>query len=552
MSEATGRAAVTTEAADVVIDGDVIRAMATCKAPVAPHVALDGLQRVRHGTVAPTAGGVLRAGSLDRALLEAMRFKERWEGTGLFDDVAFSLEPLADGAPQDVLFRFHMTERRAKQEVGVTTTDTMVPEVKAQWFNLFGRAWDLNLFFTPASNVLQRSSGNFSLVSHAPWLGGRRWEVYAGRHVETRLAARRSLPIADSDETTEARVQWDLAGPPSGPTSFSRWTHSLTAGLQLRRLHAADASSYPAADRLELGDNTKAYVRWAARHSTAVSHQHPFFASVYSLPVAGHFLQATAEVAGAGAVGDAHHVKAEVQAVKFVPLLGGVTLDLNAYAGQVWSLDHLRAAALGPGALRSPTASAGPSAAAAAAADSGVTASVLLGRGHDRSRVRLADRLFLSWRHVRGYRATGPANVAADGSPFDAADVPRVFRPMGGNAAWALSASLNLPFLLWPDNGSVATHVFANAGQCRAYAHGVKEFLADPASLLQHPDCSVGAGFVITRFPQMFSPLRAGRFEVNWSVPVSFGTDWSLRFNEALNPRLFKSFRWGLHWTALQ
>ena len=537
------------ELAPVVITPDLIHRMARSKVSITPHVIFDDGKpqdsssselgkrrlhiRTKHSVLERTVTPVLKARTLDKLLLEAARYKERWESSGVFREVGFTLEPFMDGYAKDVLIRFDLTsESKSRQELGIHTTATMVPEIKAQWLNALGRAIDLSLFFTPAPSAMDRSSGNFSLVSWAPWpsslfLWARRAELYIGRHVETRMTPTRVISVADHDETTSVKIKFDLCGPPQGPTDLTPTTHQITAGVNKVFLRASEASSYPAEDRLELGEHLKCYIRSVLKYSSAKPASHPTFYDRYPFPILGEYAHLATEVAGGSCLpGDAEHLKTELQLFKFFPILPGVSLDISAYLGQVWSWQQLATGATGvPLPLEHVT------------------------RGGDTATVRLPDRLFLSWRQLRGFHSTGPANVTADGSPHIGQAAPSAYRALGGNAAWSLGASLNFPFVLWPDNGFFTCHLFANAGQVRSYARGIAEWLADPKDWFRNPACSIGGGLVLTKLP-MFSALHAGRFELNWSIPLQVLPDGKVKF-EAMNPRLFKSFRWGLHWTNL-
>jgi outer membrane protein assembly factor BamA len=262
--------------------------------------------------------------------------------------------------------------------------------------------------------------------------------------------------------------------------------------------------------------STKAYIRHVVRYQDVRYLASPW-AEYYSLPVTGTTFTAATELAGGPLGGDTPFLKSELQVTRHVPLLPTVVLDLGLRAGGIVGLRG--------GATR------------------------ILADDARWDDIRLNDRFFLNWRNVRGFRTLGPSTVTE--AQRRGEKPPTRYRALGGNAVWAVTANLNFPFPLWPSNGVIAGHLFANAGNLALFENSgalkswekIRDFLFNPA-------VSVGAGIVAMRLP-VLGPLPSGRLELNMAVPLNGGAVLGRDGTPTINPWTFDSIRWGLHWVSL-
>jgi hypothetical protein len=552
------------------IDPELLKAFVASGARIECVPVADGLRRTSRDVVLPELQAVARCTTVRDLIRTAECARRRWARMDIFTSVDYNLEPVRHGRPEDVVVRFIFNEKRATKEIGVFSGDGSLPQFKATLANVGGRAYQLSCHATPSA--LRTLSYSAQLVSFTSFVGDRT------EYVISKSAEPHALHFGDQERVTQAKmvVHFDgslaldaaVAAPtedataaavatraPSSSSSFAgsaaaatpsegHWTQSVTFGIQRRCIVpkeaaldspspsagvaplAADVAAAPHLRALprwlhpHFAPSTKVFVKYTAAFSTVRYLPEPYY-NVFSLPVGGTSFAAAAEVAGGLLGGDTALCKGEVQVTHHRTLLPWVVLDVSARAG----------AAVGLGAA---SGSGGDGLGSAAAADAP-------GRGW--AALRANDRFFLNWRNVRGFLAVGP-NTSHEaylrGEP-----APRRFRLLGGNALWAASASVNFPFPLWPSNGVVCGHIFANAGNL-ALVESLTHLWASLGEFLAQPVASVGCGLVAMQIPSM-GPVPNGRLELNVSVPVGgLGAGPA-----AASPWVFDRVRWGLHWTSL-
>lgn len=459
---------------------------------IRPHVVLEGLNKTHPSVVSRDVRSVERCGTMAELVdtLEASR--TRWLRSGIFTDFQYNFEPAADGAADDVVVAVQLSEVPTSHEIGVFTTNAAVPELKANLVNLFGRGYSLTAQYTPPAGSTHAWS--FKAVSLTPLLG-HRLEISLGQEKEAY-----AFHPADSEHIEEAKVSIDFH------TSLSQ--HTFSVGVDRRDLRAAESYGMPQVVTQDFGTSVKTFARHEWRYSNTLTHSHPRLNAMYPLPIVGLDCHVINEVcARVASLGDVSHVRHEFQAMQYIFLHPLLILDVGVRVGGIWGF----------------------------------------GSDAARRRVRLNDRLFLGWRHVRGHRTVGPTTVSPEfHSGGSESEVVRL-AAVGGNALWALSASLNFPLPILPENGFLSTHLFANCGNVGLFDK-VTDFTAKARSWLLNPAISVGAGLVISKVP-LFGLLPNGRLEVNASLPISRSDSgkWSV---PDLSENVFDRVKFGLVWSS--
>lgn len=311
---------------------------------------------------------------------------------------------------------------------------------------------------------------------------GQQAEYYIGRRTENK-----TYHLANAERIEEIKA--------TTTNQKGKIASELTVGFQRRTLLSKHMKDIPAGDAVDFTATDKGYIRHQLTVTDVAHHANPFLYNMYPLPIFGKQISLSNEFAGGPIGGDYSFLRSEFQASKYVPLGPFFSLQLSAKLAGIYPFFG--------------------------------------------GRVPLNDRLFLSNCHVRGFKSIGPSTLDS-GSPVNR------FAATGGNALWAASASLNFPFLFFPNNGVAAMHLFANAGHLRMIDS--VEALKDGYRWLRDCACSVGAGIIITRIP-MFGVAPSGRFEINVSLPLGVDKEGNIVCRNG-RKTLFDRFRFGLVWSS--
>ena len=553
-----------------IIDGgrpspDALARFAESDAPVTCYPVVEGLRATAPSTVLRELHMVARSSTVRELIRNAEIARARWQRFKIFSDVEFNLEPVADGRPEDVVARFYFTEKRALKQIGVTQAgDGTMPEMKATLHNAFGRAYEISCHVTPS--VLKTLSYSMNLVSHTPFVGDRceyavssSTEPHALHYGDQERILQAKVVVyfdevvampgdavasdkknnnnsdtsAGGGTTTTTTTAASSTGASLGTPPPPPWRRTFTAGFQRRQLIPRDStptrdsdgptaalvwSGIPAWLQSHFAPSTKAFVRWQLRYNDVQFLAAPWY-DVFALPVGGTDAAASFELAGGLLGGGTSLARAEAQWTRHRSLYPFVVLDLNVRCGLA----------------------------------AGFGGSDWVGEDARWSDLRLSDRFYLNWRNVRGYLAVGP-NTNTEAAARNDPDPPRRFRCLGGNFVWAASASLNFPFPLWPWNGLVSSHVFANVGNL-ALVDNLAHLASAAGDIFGRPKASVGAGLVAMQVPGL-GPVPNGRLELNMALPVNVGAvfgggaagDGTAGVS---SPWVFDKLRWGLHWTCI-
>lgn len=479
----------------VALTPTMFQALMSSKKPIRAHVVVDGLKKTKESVVSRDIAAVEKCTTFSTIVEALERSRVRWLRSGMITEFHYDFEPAADAGPDDVIVVLRLAEVPASQEIGVFTSHSAVPELRANLVNIFGRGYGLQAQYTPPAG--NSHAWSVKAVSHTPPLGlGHRLELSIGQEKQSY-----AFHPADAEIIEEAKVTVDY--------HTRRTFQSFIGGFSRRKLLAAESYGFPAVITDEFTTTVKAFVRHEWRFLNTVTHFNPRLFHMYPLPVAGQDLHLVNEFSGGPLGGDVASLRHELHAMQHILIHPLLSLDIGLRLGAVWGFG-------------------------------GDTA---------RRRVRLNDRLFLGWRHIRGYRTVGPNTLSPEFHSDDASrDAVTRLAACGGNALWALSATLNLPFPLLPDNGFVSTHLFANAGNLKLF-HTVSDFSSQWQDFFLNPAMSVGAGLVITRLPLLGS-LPSGRLEVNFALPiVRDGITGSWKTTPA-DSRFFDQVKFGLVWSS--
>ena len=471
---------------EVYLSQEMFTKFINLKKRVHPHVKVDGLRRYKSVVVDREVRKMEACSSIQELVGTIEEARERWIKTDLFQHVGYNFEPVQGGAATDILVRLELDEKAAKQEFGVFTTDSAVPELRMKFYNILRRGYSFQMQYIPPS--AKTHSWTMQAISYTPWLGDR-FEVSVGDN-KTQLA----WHPAEAEKISEVKATIER--------SSKKWFESLTAGYQRRELASRDMATFPFGIARDIGvPSVKHYLRHELRYTNTMSHRHPMLYEAYPLPIWGTEAHITSDLSGGPLGGDVSLLAQEARLTKYIPVHPLANISLSGRVGAVWNL------------------------------------------GSDR--IRLNDRLFLGWRHLRGHLAVGPSTFTDEFSDGDPVAVQR-FAATGGNLLWALSASLNMPFLPFPQN-MVAMHLFANVGNL-AWLPNRQQLVDRWHELFQKPAASIGAGFIVSKLPVFGNVLPSGRLEFNVSLPVTVGAD-GISFAPE-NPNLFNRFRFGLIWAS--
>eukprot|EP00744_Colponema_vietnamica_P013985 GILI01019601.1.p1 GENE.GILI01019601.1~~GILI01019601.1.p1 ORF type:complete len:491 (-),score=40.83 GILI01019601.1:43-1515(-) len=444
---------------------------------VSPYVHFSGLDKVHKSILMQEIQDISTSLTVKELFKATERARYRWMNIGVFNDVAVGFEPLADGSDTDICVHCHVSEKKPTKQLGVFTTDSSVPEITASLNNIWNSRYSISGKYIPPA--ARSHAASISLTSNVP-LFGRTAEYYAGVKRD-----QRPMNLAQEESIEEVRITHNGVEPDS--------TSQFNIGLQRRKTASRDYQELPKVFQKELGEDYKAYVSHQYHASSEEYHQHPLLYSLYPLPVRGMSLFTSVEAAVDWAV-RSPMLRTDLQLTKHWLIHPLVTATWSTRLGMAGS----------------------PS-------------------GH----IPVNDRLYLGWRHVRGYRCIGPST--SDG-PHEGCR----FAATGGNALWATSLSLNFPMPFLPTNGLVTTHAFVDAGN-NAYFKSWHDVKSRAGDFFSKASCSVGVGFVVAQIP-FFGVLPSGRFEFNFALPISVDDTtggFSLR-----QTRLFDKWRFGLTWSS--
>lgn len=473
---------------DVNLTPELYERFIRSNARIRPHVALEGLKRVQSGLLNKEVDRIRSCRSVGELLHLVEEGRDRWMRMGLFNKVDYNFEAVTTTSTTgDLLVKFFIDERKAKQEFSVFTSDSGAPELRFKLWNLLGRGYSVEANFVPKSQSAH--SWHFSARTPNPWLGDH-FEISCG--INKNLF---SLRPADGERVEELKATLE--------SHRKNSSQALVWGWNRRQLAARDPHTLPPKVSRDIGPLTqKVFLRHEYRFSRVFHHVHPLLYQMYPLPIAGTDVHLSNEISGGPFGGDVSKLTQELSFTRHVPLHPLLSFSLQGRLGCVWNL------------------------------------------GHDSF---LNDRLFLGWRNIRGFESVGPSTLSPEwregANPWD---VIR-YAAVGGNALWALSSSLNFPLPFIPTNGVLACHLFANVGN-NCWIPTLKDLQNRWKELFHGPAASVGAGLVLTQVPILGNIFPSGRLEFNVQVPVQW-RDGSLDFN-ASNPSLFRRFRFGLIWTS--
>lgn len=448
--------------------------------PVVPYLHFSGLSQVHRSVLKGEMDTIVQCRTMKDLLREVERARYRWTTLGVFNDIKLSFEPISDGTAKDVCVHFHVDEKKPSKQVGVFTTETSVPEVTASLNNLLNSRYTFSGRYTPPA--ARSHAFSLSLTSNVPFFG-RTAEYYAGIRREDR-----PMNLAEAEKIEEVKVVTSNVEKDS--------SSQFTLGIQRRNTASRDRYELPQNLQAELGESIKLYASHQYHVSSEEYHVHPFLFSLYPLAVRGSSCFIGNEV-GVDPTTKNPVYRGDLQWLKHYLLHPLVVLDINVRLGVA----------------ASPT-------------------------GH----VPLSDRLFLGWRHVRGFKSIGPST---DGLPVP---IPR-YAATGGNVLWATAASLNFPVPFLPSNGLLSMHLFANVGNCD-YIGSTRNLQQRAFNLFRDASCSVGGGLVVTQIP-FFGVLPSGRFEFNLSAPLKLISDGQFPIGlDDTRRGLFDKWRFGLVWSS--
>lgn len=445
--------------------------------PVTVHTKFTGLTHTHPSVVAKDVASFRSSATIGEASLHMQSALQHWNELGLFRSASFRFEPTVGGTSRDVCLHITVEEGRSKRTLSVTQSENGT--APAVTFGLRNVAGGrYSLEGSYVPPTIGQHSWSMSLISNVPWLG--RTASYS---VNLRTEQRTMLPV-EVDRIQEVKME--------SRGSDSAWTFGL------RRLVSAtrDPTAVPRSLLDSLVQHSKVFLRHELRSRRVRTHSDPDAYVRYPLPIGGQEATLSSETCGILG-GFPCFQKCEFQGSKYWCPLPWLSLQ--------WSL---RLGIVVP----------------------------LFGTS-----IPLADRLFLSWRHVRGYKSIGPTTL--DLRPGEE-PVSRL-AATGGNTLWATSLSANMPFFLLPQNGLVATHCFVNVGNLKLVQSWGE--LTDVRKWWSTAAGSYGCGLVLTRLP-LLGEMPFGRLEFNCSVPLS-----SLSGGGGQTPldgRLFDRFKFGLVWTS--
>ncbi|KAG8343069.1 putative Surface antigen [Trypanosoma vivax] len=323
---------------------------------------------------------------------------------------------------------------------------------------------------------------SFSMHSNVPFLG-QRGEYFVGRRIENKV-----YHPATSEKIEELKAVTK--------NEKQNISSELSIGFQRRILASIDKHELSEDFAKDFKTTFKGFITHDFGFSNVMYHADPYLCNMYPLPIQGSQLNLKNEIAGGILGGEFNFLKSEVQTAKYWPLGPFCSLQWNAKLAGIWS--------------------------------------------YNRTRIPLNDRLFLSSSHIRGFKSVGPSTI--DGGVKRGGR----FAATGGNALWATSVSLNFPFLLFPDNGLMAMHLFANIGNLKML-HDSSE-LFNVYHWLRTCAASFGFGIVVTRIP-LLGIAPNGRFELNFSIPFCFDERGNVNYRSH-NKNLFDHVKFGLTWSS--
>lgn len=464
---------------------------------IVTRVVVEGLKNTRKSIVQRELTKLEHSRTMRDIIMNCEAAKERWLTMGgVFKDVNCLLEhgekkSKSNSEKEEVTIRVQFDEAKSTKSFGVFTTEMAAPEFKLEMTNVFGGAYSFVANFIPSA--LHSQSWSLAAVSNAPLIGDR-----CEYNVGARKEALTYHP-ADFARIEEAKIELAKGN--------SALMHKLTLGLQRREFTASgESASLPEFLTQDFPKSQKTFVKHELNLSAGGYHAHPELFSMYPLPIAGSEVNWVNEFATKFLGGETSFWRSEMQFTKAWLLHPFASLAVSARIGAVCPL-------------------------------------------FGDSRVRLNDRLFLNWRHVRGYKGIGPSNFEERSSKEELQDsfaLCTKYAATGGTALWALSTSLNMPLPFFPKNGFFAFHLFANIGNV-SNIFSASVLKCKLGSLFTDADASVGAGLIATRIP-LLGILPNGRFELNFSVPLSI-RNGSLAC-KAQHPTLFDRVKFGLVWCS--
>lgn len=450
------------------------------------HVKVTGLSRIDRKVVDKLISHVVSSATIGDAVREADQAVSQWLAAGLFKRADYSLEPPQEATNRDVVVHFRVEEGRPQRSIGVFTSEAALPEVRVGLSNLFGGKYSIQGTYVPPASKLH--SWSLAVSSLVPWLG-RSTEYSIGARTEAK-----TLHPADVERVEEIKA------------TTRTQEGAFEIGFQRRTMAARDSHRIPRELLRDFVTHGKGFLRHEVHVDRTVKHQHPLLFDMYPLPVSGFDVSMISELCGSFLGGTSCFHKWECLGTRYWPVGPFCSLQWSAKLGSV--------APLTPN-----------------------------------SRVPLNDRLFLSQRHVRGYKSIGPStfDLFTDAATGEGCRMTR-YAPTGGNALAASSLSFNFPFLLFPRNGMVAMHAFVDGGSLR-WVRRASELL-DVQAWRDSAKASAGFGLVITRLP-LIGQIYNGRFELNVSVPLSVGSN-GLPGLRATTPdaQLFDTVKFGLTWSS--
>ncbi|CCW59687.1 unnamed protein product [Phytomonas sp. EM1] len=445
---------------------------------IRPHVRIVGALNTHPKVIANDLEAIKKCDSIQAVTAAMEEIKNRWANLGIFRTVNYNFEPTQNGEENDVCVRIDVEESKPKKSIGVFTTDSSLPEVTIAFENVLGGRYSIKgNYIPPASRV---HSLSFSLLSNVPFIG-QNAEYYIGRRTESKaFHAANAEHIEEVKATTQTRKFGILS--------------DLTIGFQQRTLVAKNKSSLPETLLCDFRTTSKGYIRHELAFSRVAYHANMHLYNMYPLPIYGHNINLTNELAGSIMAGSFDFLRSEFQCCKYWPLGPFFSFQWSAKLAGIYPFM--------------------------------------------KSHIPLNDRLFLSNYHVRGFKSIGPSTL--DFGPS------QQFAATGGNALWATSLNLNFPLLFFPNNGLAAMHVFVNAGNLRM-VETFRQF-QDAYSWFRKCACSFGMGIVITRIP-LFGISPSGRFELNLSVPLGIDKHGNIAFRNG-DSNIFDKIKFGLVWSS--
>ncbi|CCW67334.1 unnamed protein product [Phytomonas sp. Hart1] len=465
-----------TKSSPVNIDENDIKAALAVN--IRPHVRMVGILNTHPKVIANDLEAIKMCDSIQAVTAVMETIRNRWSNLGIFRTVNYNFEPTQNGEKGDICVRIDVEENKPKKSIGIFTTDTSLPEVTVAFENALGGRYSIKgNYIPPASRV---HSLSVSLLSNVPFIG-QNAEYYIGRRTESK-----AFHVASGEHIEEVKA--------TTQTRKFGILSNFTIGFQRRTLLAKNKRSLPETLLSDFSTTNKGYIRHELELSRLAYHANMHLYNMYPLPIYGHSINLTNELAGGIIAGSFDFLKSELQCCKHWPL--------GPFFSFQWGL---KLAGIYP---------------------------------FMKSHIPLNDRLFLSNSHVRGFKSIGPSTL--DFGPS------QQFAATGGNALWATSLNLNFPLLFFPNNGLAAMHLFVNAGNLRM-VETFRQF-QDAYSWFRKSACSFGMGIVITRIP-LFGISSSGRFELNFSIPLGIDKHGNVAFRNG-NCNVFDKIKFGLVWSS--